>query len=83
MGNLVITKISGKPVPPVAKRLERQWVTCTHCGWTGYYDYLPYSLSGGIIVMNCGHDMVDTSVRKRVTENEAVSLLNAFRKWNS
>lgn len=35
--------------------MRRQWVRCRECGWVGYYDYTPYSLSSPVMTLGCGH----------------------------
>lgn len=42
-------------IPPVRAGYNRQWLRCRECGWVGYYDYLPYSLSNPIMTTGCGH----------------------------
>ncbi len=80
---LTITKIKGVKLPPVERGYRRQWNICTRCGQVCYRDFVPYSLSNPIIIMPCGHDAVDTSVRKSISPNEAVSRITDFMRGNS
>ena len=73
-----ISKIKGKPIPPPVSGEKRCWKRCRKCGWTGYQDYVPFSLGGRFSIMGGGHDMADRSVSETITEAEAVSAINSY-----
>jgi hypothetical protein len=43
------------PLPPIPAGQARAFRLCS-CGFAGWYDYKPFSLSVPIIVFPCGHD---------------------------
>ena len=70
-----ISSIARRRIAPPHKGMERQWKRCRTCGWTGFYDYIPYGFSNPIMVMGCGHD-IDQA--ESISEAEAVSAINEF-----
>lgn len=54
--------VDAKPrvrMPKSPRRGEkRQWVQCRKCRAVAYYDFVPYSLSSGIMTLGCGHSPI-------------------------
>jgi hypothetical protein len=73
---ITITKIGGEDIAKPMHYEKRQWVKCNRCGWVGYYDYTPYSLSNPIRTLGCPHDFRSA---KNISEAEAVSAIHAFK----
>lgn len=60
-------------LPPVIKGFSRTWVQCAECGWVGYYDYQPWSLSDPILTLGCNHHFSEN--RRALTESEVINIM--------
>lgn len=66
-------------IPALRQNYKRQWLRCRTCERVQFYDYLPYSLSAGIMTTACGHGIADRDLGcDTISADEAlVALTNA------
>jgi hypothetical protein len=76
MKGIKFVKVEKYIEPPLDEGKGRAYCKCGTCGEPYFYDYIPYSLSAGIICLPCCHGIGEhRSGLKDVTREQFIELM--------